>query len=111
MNKRSALLVLVIVCIYVLMPVGLAEASSSTPTTANAPWEKAIDLIATSLSGPVAFGLALLMIVCGFCGIAFVGAEIGGWIRWVAVAAVACGTLGCAPTVLSLFGFTTTMIL
>ena len=107
MNKRSVILVLVIVCIYVLMPVGLAEAT--TPT--NAPWEDAFKVISDSLSGPVAFGLALLMIVCGFCGIAFVGAEIGGWIRWVAVAAVACGTLGCAPKVLTLFGFTTTMVL
>jgi hypothetical protein len=50
------------------------------------------------------------MIVCGFCAIAFVGSELGGWVRWVAMAAILAGMLGSAPTVLSMFGLQSAMI-
>lgn len=50
----------------------------------------------------MAFSLGLFMIVCGFCAVAFVGSELGGWVRWVAMAAILAGMLGAAPTVLSM---------
>jgi type IV secretion system protein VirB2 len=85
---------------------GTAEANTST----NFPWDSALKQLADSLTGPVAFSLGLFMIVCGFCGIAFVGSELGGWVRWVAMAAILAGMLGAAPTVLSMFGLQSALI-
>ena len=108
MKKCVVLLILVSFCI-ILLP-GITEAAGTT-SSSSVPWEDPLKKIADSLTGNVAFSLALLMIVAGFCGIAFVGAEIGGWIRWVAMAAIAAGTLGAAPKILNLFGFSATMIM
>ena len=85
---------------------GVAEAN----TSANLPWDSALKQLADSLTGPVAFSLGLFMIVCGFCAVAFVGSELGGWIRWVAMAAILAGMLGAAPTVLSIFGLQSAVI-
>jgi type IV secretion system protein VirB2 len=85
---------------------GTAEAN----TSANFPWDSALKQLADSLTGPVAFSLGLFMIVCGFCAVAFVGSELGGWVRWVAMAAILAGMLGAAPTVLSMFGLQSAMI-
>ena len=46
----------------------------------------------------------------GFCAVAFVGSELGGWVRWVAMAAILAGMLGAAPTVLSMFGLQSALI-
>lgn len=86
--------------------VGTAEAN----TSANFPWDSALKKLADSLTGPVAFSLGLFMIVCGFCAVAFVGSELGGWVRWVAMAAILAGMLGAAPTVLSMFGLQSAVI-
>lgn len=83
-----------------------AEANTST----NFPWDSALKSLADSLTGPVAFSLGLFMIVCGFCAVAFVGSELGGWVRWVAMAAILAGMLGAAPTVLSVFGLQSALI-
>jgi type IV secretory pathway VirB2 component (pilin) len=85
---------------------GIAEAN----TSANFPWDSALKSLADSLTGPVAFSLGLFMIVCGFCAVAFVGSELGGWVRWVAMAAILAGMLGAAPTVLSMFGLQSAVI-
>jgi len=85
---------------------GVAEANTST----NFPWDSALKSLADSLTGPVAFSLGLFMIVCGFCAVAFVGSELGGWVRWVAMAAILAGMLGAAPTVLSMFGLQSAVI-
>ncbi|MDR1508706.1 MAG: TrbC/VirB2 family protein [Synergistaceae bacterium] len=85
---------------------GTAEANTST----NFPWDSALKQLADSLTGPVAFSLGLFMIVCGFCAVAFVGSELGGWVRWVALAAILAGMLGAAPTVLGMFGLQSAMI-
>jgi len=105
MEKRSVYLVLIMISMFV--SVEIAEAG----TAAGLPWESALTTLSNSLTGPVAFALGLFMIVCGFCGVAFVGAELGGWVRWVAMAAILAGMLGAAPTVLNLFGMTTTMVI
>jgi type IV secretory pathway VirB2 component (pilin) len=86
---------------------GVAEAN----TTAKFPWDSALKSLADSLTGPVAFSLGLFMIVCGFCATAFMGSELGGWVRWVAMAAILAGMLGAAPTVLSMFGLQSAVII
>lgn len=105
MKKHCVLSVLVLFC--VLLFAGLAEAN----TTTNLPWDSSLKALADSLTGPVAFSLGLFMIVCGFCAIAFVGSELGGWVRWVAMAAILAGMLGSAPTVLGLFGLSSSMVM
>ena len=105
MKKFGVLLVLTLTCVFLFA--GFAEAANLGDT----PWEKALKVIVDSLTGPIAFALGLMMIVCGFCGIAFVGADIGGWIRWVAMAAILAGMLGAMPTVLGLFGLTSVMLM
>ena len=85
---------------------GVAEANTST----SFPWDSALKQLSDSLTGPVAFSLGLFMIVCGFCATAFVGSELGGWVRWVAMAAILAGMLGAAPTVLSMFGLQSCLI-
>ena len=94
------------VALFVSLGGGIAEAN----TSANFPWDSALKSLADSLTGPVAFSLGLFMIVCGFCAVAFVGSELGGWVRWVAMAAILAGMLGAAPTVLSMFGLQSAMI-
>ena len=98
---------LALIMFFVFMMVEIAEAG----TASGLPWETALTALSNSLTGPVAFALGLFMIVCGFCGVAFVGAELGGWVRWVAMAAILAGMLGAAPTVLNMFGLTTTMVI
>jgi len=105
MKKYSVILILVSIC--VLLTAGLTEAN----TAENMPWDTALKTLSDSLTGPVAFSLGLMMIVCGFCAIAFVGSEIGGWVRWVAMAAILAGMLGSAPMVLGLFGLKAAMVL
>jgi type IV secretion system protein VirB2 len=105
MKKYGVFLVLVMFCVFLMA--GFAEANTAT----NLPWDKTLKTLADSLTGPVAFSLGLLMIVCGFCAIAFVGSEIGGWVRWVAMAAILAGMLGSAPSMLNLFGLSSTMIM
>ena len=95
-----------LVALFVSLGGGIAEAN----TSANFPWDSALKSLADSLTGPVAFSLGLFMIVCGFCAVAFVGSELGGWVRWVAMAAILAGMLGAAPTVLSMFGLQSAMI-
>ena len=96
----------VLAALFVSFGGGMAEAN----TSANFPWDSALKSLADSLTGPVAFSLGLFMIVCGFCAVAFVGSELGGWVRWVAMAAILAGMLGAAPTVLSMFGLQSAMI-
>jgi type IV secretory pathway VirB2 component (pilin) len=105
MKKFCVLFVLLL--IYTFLIVDQVEAN----TTTNLPWDSALKTLADSLTGPVAFSLGLFMIVCGFCAIAFVGAELGGWVRWVSMAAILAGMLGSAPTVLGLFGLKAAMLL
>jgi type IV secretory pathway VirB2 component (pilin) len=105
MKKHGVLFVLTMFCVFTFA--GFAEAN----TTANLPWDSSLKALSDSLTGPVAFSLGLMMIVCGFCAIAFVGSEIGGWVRWVAMAAILAGMLGAAPTVLGLFGLSAVMIM
>ena len=102
-EKYSAILT---VALCVLCFAGAAEANTST----SFPWDSALKTLADSLTGPVAFSLGLFMIVCGFCAVAFVGSELGGWVRWVAMAAILAGMLGAAPTVLGLFGLQSAVI-
>ena len=110
MNKSQKKTIITIafcaICILAVCFTGTAEAN----TTANFPWDSALKKLADSLTGPVAFSLGLFMIVCGFCAVAFVGSELGGWVRWVAMAAILAGMLGAAPTVLSMFGLQSAMI-
>ncbi|MCL2010847.1 MAG: TrbC/VirB2 family protein [Synergistaceae bacterium] len=103
--KRTAFLA-ILAAICLISFAGAAEANTST----NFPWDSALKKLADSLTGPVAFSLGLFMIVCGFCAVAFVGSELGGWVRWVAMAAILAGMLGAAPTVLSMFGLQSALI-
>jgi type IV secretion system protein VirB2 len=105
-TNTAALMVFIIVFVCLALFTGTAEANSST----NFPWDSALKSLADSLTGPVAFSLGLFMIVCGFCATAFVGSELGGWVRWIAMAAILAGMLGAAPTVLSMFGLQSAMI-
>ena len=106
-NKRkNTILFAILVGLCLACFAGTAEANTST----NFPWDSALKSLADSLTGPVAFSLGLFMIVCGFCAVAFVGSELGGWVRWVAMAARLAGMLGAAPTVLSMFGLQSAVI-
>ena len=105
-KMKYVFMALLAVSIFCLGTAGVAEANTST----NFPWDSALKQLADSLTGPVAFSLGLFMIVCGFCAIAFVGSELGGWVRWVAMAAILAVMLGSAPPVLSMFGLQSAMI-
>lgn len=104
-HQRTVCIVILVMLFCISCPL-LAEANTST----NFPWDSALKSLADSLTGPVAFSLGLFMIVCGFCAVAFVGSELGGWVRWVAMAAILAGMLGAAPTVLSVFGLKSALI-
>ena len=106
MKRKYLSLAVLVVFIAIFCLTGAAEAN----TTANFPWDSALKSLADSLTGPVAFSLGLFMIVCGFCATAFMGSELGGWVRWVAMAAILAGMLGAAPTVLSMFGLQSAII-
>jgi type IV secretory pathway VirB2 component (pilin) len=107
MTKKVNLIALdLLVALFACLGGDIAEAN----TSANFPWDSALKSLADSLIGPVAFSLGLFMIVCGFCAVAFVGSELGGWVRWVAMAAILAGMLGATPTVLSMFGLQSAMI-
>jgi type IV secretory pathway VirB2 component (pilin) len=106
MKKCSIVMIFVLAAIFIMS--GLAEAST---TTKPLPWDSALKILADSLTGPVAFSLGLMMIVCGFCAIAFVGSELGGWVRWIAMAAILAGMLGAAPDVLGFFGLNAAMVM
>ena len=103
--RKKCLVLVVLMALMVFT--GAAEAN----TTSKMPWDSALKTLADSLTGPVAFSLGLFMIVCGFSAVAFAGAEMGGWVRWVAMAAILAGMLGAAPTVLNMFGLSTVMVL
>jgi len=104
--KHAIFWAVLTVAFCVICFTGAAEANSTT----SFPWDSALKTLADSLTGPVAFSLGLFMIVCGFCAVAFVGSELGGWVRWVAMAAILAGMLGAAPTVLGLFGLQSAVI-
>ena len=109
MNKsREKIVVWIIFAVFFYL-VGFVRTAEAN-TSSNFPWDSALKQLADSLTGPVAFSLGLFMIVCGFCAVAFVGSELGGWIRWVAMAAILAGMLGAAPTVLSMFGLQSAVI-
>ena len=103
---RTALFAVLMMALCSFCFTGTAEAN----TTSSFPWDSALKQLADSLTGPVAFSLGLFMVVCGFCAVAFVGSELGGWVRWVAMAAILAGMLGAAPTVLGLFGLQSAVI-
>ena len=105
--KHKTLFAVMAAILYLACFAGTAGANTST----NFPWDSALKSLADSLTGPVAFSLGLFMIVCGFCAVAFVGSELGGWVRWVAIAAILAGMLGAAPTVLSTFGLQSAVII
>ncbi len=105
-KNRNWVVIAVLVAFVFLSLSGVAEANTSS----KFPWDSALKQLADSLTGPVAFSLGLFMIVCGFCAVAFVGSELGGWVRWVAMAAILAGMLGAAPTVLSMFGLQSALI-
>ncbi len=106
MKERKRVLLLLLAIIIAIFVASVAEANTST----NFPWDSALKSLADSLTGPVAFSLGLFMVVCGFCGLAFMGSELGGWIRWVSLAAFLAGMLGSAPTVLSMFGLQSVLL-
>jgi type IV secretion system protein VirB2 len=105
-RKSITIIAFSAICFCAISLAGTAEANTSS----NFPWDSALKDLADSLTGPVAFSLGLFMIVCGFCAVAFVGSELGGWVRWVALAAILAGMLGAAPSVLAMFGLQSAMI-
>ena len=108
-HKSTAFFAILTVVLCLAFLVGFAGAAEAN-TTANFPWDSALKSLADSLTGPVAFSLGLFMIVCGFCAVAFVGSELGGWVRWIAMAAILAGMLGAAPSVLGMFGLQSALI-
>jgi type IV secretion system protein VirB2 len=103
---KTILIFMAVLMLFTIFDAGTAYAGTST----GLPWEASIKLLSDSLHGPVAFALGLFMIVCGFCAIAFTGADMGAWVRWVAVAAILIGMLGAAPTLLPMLGLSAAMI-
>jgi type IV secretory pathway VirB2 component (pilin) len=106
LGMKNFVMIAALAALFLSIGSGVAEAN----TSANFPWDSALKSLADLLTGPVAFSLGLFMIVCGFCAVAFVGSELGGWVRWVAMTAILAGMLGAAPTVLSMFGLQSAMI-
>jgi type IV secretory pathway VirB2 component (pilin) len=109
-RKNANIAVLIVFVAVFACFAGLFPEAAEANTSTNFPWDSALKQLADSLTGPVAFSLGLFMIVCGFCAVAFVGSELGGWVRWIALAAICAGMLGAAPTVLSLFGLQSAII-
>jgi len=100
---------LVVTIMFIFFAVGIAEAVGAGGG-AGLPWETGISTLQQSLTGPFAFAVAMLLIVVGFVGVAFMGADFGGWVKWVIGAAVLIGMLGGAETVLGLFGMSAAMV-
>ncbi len=110
-NKKRNIAVLTLfvpafICLFCFVCAGPALANTST----SLPWDSSLSTLSDSLTGPVAFALGLFMIVCGYCAFAFMNTELGGWIKWVATAAILAGMLGAAPTVLEVFGLQSTLL-
>jgi len=108
MKKCSVFLVFALLCLFV-MPV-MAEANQLVAGAGGSMVDALVKII-NFLKGPFAIALMLVMIICGFCAIAFVGADIGGWVRWMAYMAILAGMLGSAPKILDWFGFDSTMLM
>lgn len=109
--KKKRLVAVVLMAIMIISFAGVFSATvAEANTSSNFPWDRSLKSLADSLTGPVAFSLGLFMIVCGFCAVAFVGSELGGWVRWVAMAAILAGMLGAAPSVLSVFGLQSILV-
>jgi type IV secretory pathway VirB2 component (pilin) len=107
MKRKKLVTVLILAALVVMSGLGgTAEANKIH----KMPWDSFLQDIADSLTGPVAFSLGLLMIVCGFCATAFVGSELGGWVRWIAMATILAGMLGAAPSLLPLIGLKSAII-
>ncbi|CAG0909430.1 unnamed protein product [Cyprideis torosa] len=66
----------------------MAHSTLKAPTTSTLPWEKSLQIIATSLTGPVAQSLGLIgLFVAG--GMLIFGGELADWARrvcWVILA-------------------------
>ena len=104
MNRRRSVLLAGLLVLAALC--GAADANTSNVL----PWDGTMKIIADSLTGPVVYALGLLFIVAGFVGVAFAGAEMSGWIRWVSIAAILLGMVGAAPNVLNTFGVKTFLV-
>ncbi len=75
----AALTVLVFLCLVIFA--GVASASTATPGGGSGlQWETPIQMITRSLSGPVAFGFAILALVAAAVTFAF-GAELSGFLK------------------------------
>ena len=85
------------------------EATGTGTSVGALPWEKAIAVIAYSLTGPVAKALSLIMVVVGI-GVLMFGGDLAGWARWIAFAAIGAGTLGGAANLINMLGVTGALI-
>ena len=86
------------------------EATGTGTSIGTLPWDNPLGGLAYSMTGPVAKALSLIMVVIGVA-VLFFGGDLAGWARWVAFAIIGIGTLGGAPTLVSMLGVTGALVL
>ncbi|MEJ5074858.1 TrbC/VirB2 family protein [Enterobacter ludwigii] len=93
------------VSLIVLAP-ALASASSST----GMPWEDPLSKVVDSVTGPVAFGIAVIGVVVAGMTLVF-GGQLDGFIQKIAILALVVALIVMATNVMSsLFGTSSTVI-
>ena len=88
-----------------MFPVGASAQSASD----DLPWEGAIEKLYKSFQGPVAYGFGILLVIAGSAAIMF-GGDLQGWSRWICFACIVLGVMAGAPKLLSVLGFSATLI-
>jgi type IV secretion system protein VirB2 len=107
-NKRFLSVMLLLLSVLLSTPC-VVEAVGAVSGGGAMPWEGPLTSIASSLTGPVALAISLIMVVVGI-GVLMFGGDLAGWARWVAFAALAAGTLGGALNLVNLLGVTGALI-
>jgi type IV secretion system protein VirB2 len=98
-------------CLFLVILFGLfiATGISEAGTSTDMPWESPLNTISSSLTGPVAQSLCLIMVVVAV-GVLIFGGDLSGWARSVTFMTLAAGILGGAPKFLGLIGITGAVI-
>lgn len=107
MKKWSPLhtLFLCLLGVFVLFP-DLVYASSDS----GMPWEAPLSKVVDSVTGPIAFGVSVLGIVCAGLALAF-GGQLEGFIQKIAILSLVIALIVFATNVLSaLFGVSSSVV-
>ena len=81
---------------------------TSNVGASSAPWEKAIQAIASSVKGPVMFAIGILMFAAAVWGV-IRGAELSSWVAPMAIMGLAVAAAANADKVLNFIGVSGSM--